>query len=342
MDWDIYCYEFKKKAEKAGKSREYCDKWIAYAEKLYCQGLPIIYNQEHLCELVGYHSVYIYAVSNAPEHFYRTYTIPKKSGGTRIISEPLPSLKEIQRWILDHILNEIPVSVYAKAYVQNKSIKDNTKFHRRQAILLSLDVENFFDSLSAEKVYETFKKLGYAEDVVVLLTNLCCLNGCLPQGAPTSPALSNIILFEFDNAIGAFTKEKKIRYTRYADDMSFSGDFQPGEVIRFVKQELRLYNLRINKQKIRTRRKGQRQEVTGIVVNEKMQLSKETRRKIRQEMYYIQKFGLESHQEFCQIRESNYLAHLNGKIQYGLFINPRDQELLSYSKFLREKYREYY
>lgn len=280
MNWDNYCLEFERQAYKTGKSKEYCEKWLEYAYKLYVKGLPIIYNQEHLCELFGYKQEYVYAASNSPIHFYRKYEIQKKSGGTREISEPLPSLKEIQRWILDNLLEKIEVSVYAKAYVKNKSIRENAKFHKKQRILLTLDVEKFFDSLSSKKVYEVFSSLGYAEDVVVMLTNLCCLNGCLPQGAPTSPALSNIILVEFDNKVGNFTKERKIRYTRYADDMTFSGDFLPEEVINFVKKNLRLLGLKLNEKKTRTRRENQRQEVTGIVVNEKMQLPKDTRKKL--------------------------------------------------------------
>ena len=105
-----------------------------------------------------------------------------------------------------------------------------------------------------------------------MLTKLCCLEDCLPQGAPTSPMLSNIIMKEFDNVVAKYTGNKKIRYTRYADDMTFSGDFNPGQIISFIKKELNRLGLKLNEGKIRTRCIWQRQEVTGIVVNEKMQL----------------------------------------------------------------------
>lgn len=340
MDWDNYCLEFQRQAYKAGKSREYCDKWLQYAHKLAARGLPVIYDQKHLCQLVGYRQEYVYAVSNAQEHFYRRYSIPKKNGGSREISEPLPSLKEIQRWILDNILEKVKISVYAKAYVKGKSIRENARFHKKQKILLSLDIEKFFDNIKSERVYHVFRDLGYAENVVVMLTNLCCLDGCLPQGAPTSPALSNIILTGFDDQIGNYIKDKKIRYTRYADDMTFSGDFYPGKIIGFVRRKLDPLGLSLNNEKIRTRRQSQRQEVTGVVVNEKMQLPKSLRKRIRQEMYYIRKYGLESHQQYCEMTKSNYLEHLRGIIQYGLFINPGDRELRSYIDFLQETYGE--
>lgn len=112
-----------------------------------------------------------------------------------------------------------------------------------------------------------------------MLTNLCCLNGSLPQGAPTSPMLSNIVLEDFDNEIGLYAIEQKIRYTRYADDMTFSGDFNAGKVISKVKRQLNDLGLKLNDEKTRTRGRGQRQEVTGIVVNEKMQLPRSERKR---------------------------------------------------------------
>lgn len=341
VNWDKYCNEFCKEAEHNGKNATYCNTWLQYAKSLYEKKLPIIYNQKHLCLLLGYKEEYIYAASNSAINFYRTYKIPKKNGGTREISEPLPSLKEIQRWILDNVLAPVNISVYAKAYVKKKSIKENARFHKRQPIVLSLDVERFFDSITSDKIYSLFLKLGYKEDVSVLLTNLCCLNGCLPQGAPTSPMLSNIVLTEFDNIIGKYTNEKKIRYTRYADDMTFSGDFKPGQIISFVKYNLSNLGLKLNERKIRTRKKCQRQEVTGIVVNEKMQLPKPIRKQIRQEMYYVRKYGLESHMQYCDIFKENYLQHLKGRIQYGLFINPYDYELQDYLDYLDKVYGKY-
>ena len=336
MNWEDYYREFSKQAKLSGYNDAYCDKWLQYAKILYNKNLPIIYTQEHLCLLLGYKNEYVFAASNSPSLFYRNYEIPKKNGGTRKISEPLPSLKEIQRWILDNILTKIEISVYAKAYVKKKSIKENARFHKRQEILLSLDVKEFFDSITSDKVYKVFSSLGYQEDIVVMLTNLCCLNGCLPQGAPTSPIISNIILKKFDDEVGKFTNEKKIRYTRYADDMTFSGDFNPGQIISFLKNILYELGLKLNEEKTRTRKKSQRQEVTGIVVNEKMQLPKSVRRKIRQEIYYIRKFGLESHMQYCGIEKKNYLSHLKGKIQYGLFINPYDYELQDYLSYLKK------
>lgn len=279
MEWNEYQKRFIESAQKAGKSDRYCIECLKYAEQLWKRRLPIIYSQEHLCFLLGYSPIYIYAVSNGPESFYRKFEIEKKNGGVRKISEPLPSLKEIQKWILNLILSQMEISPYAKAYVKGKSIKENVRFHRQQKKVLSIDVEKFFDNLSSWLVYQKFLEVGYGKDVAIMLTNLCCLNGALPQGAPTSALLSNILLEKFDDKIAEYTKARKIRYTRYADDMTFSGDFDELELIRYIRKELAVYGLKINEKKTRVRCQGQQQEITGIVVNSKPQISKQKRKK---------------------------------------------------------------
>lgn len=339
MDWESYQKRFLEEAKNNNKSKSYCDKWLSYAEHLYKQGLPVIYNQEHLCRLLGYLPEYVYAASNSPQHFYRRFKIKKKNGKPRDIAEPLPNLKDIQKWILINVLYKIPVSPYAKAYIKNKNIKENVRFHRKQKMVLTLDVHDFFGSITSYRVYRLFSELGYNEPVAMMLAGLCSLDNALPQGAPTSAALSNIIMKEFDGTIAKYTGENKIRYTRYADDMTFSGDFMPVNVIRLVRRELKKYGMRLNDEKTRTRKQGQQQEVTGIVVNQKMQLPKKERKQIRQEMYYINKYGLQSHLKYINEQRDNYLNHMLGKVGYGLFINPNDKELRIYQNILRDMNR---
>lgn len=336
MEWSKYEKNFREIAQKHDKNEKYCEKWIGYAKKLWEHNVPIVYNQEHLSKLVGYAPVYVYAASNSPEHFYRVFEISKKSGGKRQIAEPLPSLKEIQKWILHNVLVKMEVSPYAKAYIKGKSIKDNVRFHRNQEMVLSLDIHDFFGSLSSKLVYEKFVEVGYNEDVAMMFTGLCCLNGSLPQGAPTSAMLSNVLMKPFDDAIAAYTVKRKIRYTRYADDMTFSGVFDCVDLIRYVRGNLKLLNLKLNKDKTRLRKQGQQQEVTGVVVNHHPQMSKKTRKEIRKNIHYIKKYGVESHLEHIGENRQNYLQHLQGVIGYALFINPKDKELREYRDYLRE------
>lgn len=340
MEWNEYKVTFCKIAKKNGKSEEYCEECMIYAQNLWVNKIPIIYTQEHLCALLGYLPIYVYAAANSPERFYRQFSIPKKNGGIRIISEPLPNLKEIQKWILKNILYNLKVSAYAKAYIPGKSIKDNVRFHRRQKKVLSLDIKSFYDCLTDWMVFQLFMENGYNESVAMMLTGLCCLNGSLPQGAPTSAALSNLLMKKFDEIVGKYCKEQEIRYTRYADDMIFSGDFDEVQVIRFIRKNLKSMGLKLNKTKTRVRKQGQQQEVTGIVVNYKTQVPKTVRKEIRKNMYYIQKYGLESHLNYIGTEHKNYIGHLMGQISYALFINPKDREMKRY-KHILEEYKQF-
>ena len=334
MKWENYSKEFESTALRNNFTLEEISLLLGYAKNLYDKKLPVIYDQEHLALLVGYKYEYLLKISNASRKFYRTFTIPKKSGGERKISEPLPSLKEIQHWILQEILDQLPVSRLAKAYVKKRSIRENARFHIGQKVVLTIDLENFFSSLKYKKVFLLFLHLGYSVPVSTMLSNLCCLDGSLPQGAPTSPTLSNLLMVSVDKRIFGFTKEKEIRYTRYADDMTFSGDFEPGMVIKFVGKVLSQFELKINEKKTRVRRPGQKQEVTGVIVNEKIQAPKELRKQLRQAVYYIEKYGLASHLEKTENLKANHVYHWLGIANFILFLNPNDEEALRYKKIL--------
>lgn len=278
--------------------------------------------------------MHILRATSRPENFYRSFTIPKKAGGRRNISEPLPSLKEIQRWMLVNILYKCQASKYSKAYVPKNSIKSNSKFHRGKKIVLTIDIENYFQSIKREVVFNFFQGLRYTPFVADIFSRLCCLDDSLPQGASTSPMLSNLITKNLDEAIAAFVMPLEIKYSRYADDLTFSGDFNPGYIIKKVKKLLDPYSLKTNNKKIRVQNRHERQLVTGIVVNEKMQVAKNRRKKVRQEIYYIEKFGFENHCEKISIDKFNYLEHLLGTVNHMLFVNPKDAELKRYRSFL--------
>ena len=128
----------------------------------------------------------------AQEHFYRHFSIPKKNGSFRSIDEPLPDLKYVQTWILRNILEQCSVSEYAKAFVKGRTLKHNARFHRAQNVVVTMDIKDFFPSISIDEIVNIFENMGYFHDVSCFLAYLCCYNGTLPQGAPTSPYLSNM------------------------------------------------------------------------------------------------------------------------------------------------------
>ena len=334
--WNDYKKRFKESALASGYSDDEVSEYLIYAKNLHQKRLPIIYDQTHLSLLVGYDVQYLRRITNAQYLFYRTFKIPKKSGGERTIEEPLPSLKEIQRWILDNILSKIQVSKHAKAFHKKRSIRSNAWYHQNKTYVLRIDVADFFGSIKYNKVYKTFVSLGYNEGVATMLANLCIKDNKLPQGAPTSPALSNITFLVADKRISSFMKKKGVRYTRYADDMSFSGDFEPGMVIKFVRVVLKENDLTINDKKTRVQKKHQRQVVTGITVNEKMKAPREMRRKLRQSIHYIEKYGLSSHLAKTENNKANHIRHLLGVANFILFVDPNDEEARRYFELLLE------
>lgn len=274
----------------------------------------------------------LYAISNNVENNYVVFEIKKSSGKTRKIYAPKYNLKLIQKRILKNILEKIPVSNYAKGYVPSLSLTDNAYPHQKKKIILKLDIKDFFTSITFSEVLKyCFPYEYFPDSVAVLLTKLCTYYDYVPQGAPTSAYISNLVLKDFDEEIGNFCTLRNIAYTRYSDDLTFSGDFSVKEVISFVKNKLQKRGYLLNKEKIKVITRKNRQSVTGIVVNEKLQANKEYRKSIRKEMYYINKFGLNSHLERKNISDKEkYLMSLKGKINYCLQINPLDKEMKDY------------
>lgn len=334
MDFTTYKETFIKEAFKSSFSEHNIQRCLAYAAVLFSNSVPVIYNNSHLSALVGYRKEYLRKASHYPKYFYRDFEIIKKNGSKRPISEPLPSLKEVQIWILKNILYNIPTSPFAKAYKPNSGLLENLKFHKNQPKVFTLDLENFFPSISITSIEKVFLSVGYSRLIARLLAKLCTRDATLPQGAPTSPYLSNLIFKNADAIISAYCVERKIRYTRYADDLSFSGDFEEKELLKKITVIVENLDLHINTAKTKLMTPNMRQTVTGIVVNDKPQIAFDKRNELRQAMYYIKKFGIDEHREYKEINQKNYLEHLLGKINFVLQINPRDTEFIGYKAIM--------
>ncbi|CEN85132.1 retron St85 family RNA-directed DNA polymerase [Paraclostridium sordellii] len=346
MNYNKYSIIFKQEANNQGLSEDEIEVYLTYAKVLLDKSLPIIYNQDHLSKLLGIHPIYLYTLTNSSDKFYRKFKINKKNGKKRNIEEPLSILKEAQYWILEHILLKCSCSNYTKAFKANSSIKENAKFHKKQNIVINLDIEDYFGTIKGHKVYEFFRTLGYNNEVSIMLTKICTNKDSLPQGSPTSPYLSNIITENLDNKLAELAKKEEygLRYTRYADDITFSTNNKINitNLIIDTKYVLKQEGFKINYKKTKVISSNKRQMVTGIVVNDKLQVSKQQRRKVRQAMYYIEKYDLESHIRNIgwQKGKDKYLRHLLGNINFVLFINPKDKEHLKYKSQLIQKLKE--
>jgi hypothetical protein len=286
----------------------------------------------------------IYSISNNIEKNYKIYKIKKRNGKYRNICEPSSNLKQIQKRILTNILNNKSISKYAKAYHKGVGLKDNAIPHINKEMILKLDIKDFFENISFVDIYNSCFSIEYfPKSVGIILTYLCTYDNHLTQGSPTSAYISNLVMKEFDEELGNWCNLKNISYTRYSDDMTFSGEFNPSELIVKVRKMLYKLGLELNNNKIHIVHKSSSQNVTGIVVNEKLQVNIKYRNKIRQEIYYIKKFGLSSHMKKSDINieSKRYLNKLYGRIIYVLQINEYDKEFIKYKQFIKSLRRQY-
>ena len=285
----------------------------------------------------------LYILTNPVEKNYKVFKIKKSNGKYRYIYKPNNLLKKIQRKILKNILNNKKISPYAKAYKKGLCLKDNAYPHLNKKIILKLDIINFFDNIEYYDIYRTcFSEEYFPKSVGHLLTTLCTYESHLPIGSPTSAYISNLVLKDFDYEIGTWCDLHNISYTRYSDDMTFSGDFNPQEIIKKVRHHLNYLNLKLNNKKIKVISNSKQQRVTGLIVNKKINVPKKYRNQIRQEIYYLKKYGLKSHLQKINYEDKplHYLNSLLGRLNYLLSINS-NIEFIKYKEYLTKLRKTY-
>lgn len=225
------------------------------------------------------------------ESYYVSFDIPKKSGGLRSINAPTGDLKDLQQklskiltdYYQEIINDENILAKVSNGFLKGKGIITNAYIHRNKRYILNLDIEDFFPSFHFGRVRGYFEKNKYFNlnnKIATILAQLTCFNGALPQGAPTSPIITNLICNILDIRILKICKKYKVDYTRYADDLSFSTnrkDFLSIKdgFIEEIEKEINDFGLKINNQKTRLLYSDSRQEVTGLIVNDKLGIKKE-------------------------------------------------------------------
>lgn len=244
---------------------------------------------------------------------YHVFEIPKKSGGTRKITAPKTKLKAFQLWILEHILNKIVVAPMVHGFVQNRSIVSNANQHVQKNVVLNLDLKDFFPSISYKRVKGLFRIFGYSESMATLLALACTtcdiekiqIDGetyyvqkgsrYLPQGSPASPAISNLIAYKLDKRLHGLASKYGFTYTRYADDLTFSGNEEAaqymGKFLCFVKKTIKSEDFEVNNDKTSIMRPSNQQKVTGIVVNKKLNIDRKRLRQFRALLHNIDQNG---------------------------------------------------
>jgi retron-type reverse transcriptase len=223
---------------------------------------------------------------------YRLRKIPKKDGTKRILRIPNGQLRYVQHTLLNKIFQRLPVHNAAKGFVRGRGTVHHAQEHTAKPWVILVDIENYFSTTSTERVARRFVEFGWSEQRSLLVARVVChptVDG-LPQGAPTSPIVSNIVNFTMDHRLAEFAQMHSLVYSRYADDLAFSprppfdgGSIKvdPRFVIRAIKAILHDYGYKLRSDKTRILRRNQRQVVTGIVVNRGCALSKEVRKRLR-------------------------------------------------------------
>ncbi len=276
--------------------------------------MPVFSKSSELARLMHVDPGLVAAISRSPNKFYRRYTIPKSDGRLRDIRQPRRDLKGIQAWILRNILDRLTASTYATAYIAGKTIVDNVAPHQSNRHFISLDLEDFFPSISARRVVKMFFLVGYSKLASNVLARLCTCRGRLPQGAVTSPTLSNLIAAKLDRRLAGYTSKRNIAYTRYSDDITLSSNnpvvlYQSLSIIlKIITSE----HFRPNMSKLRVLGPRRRCSITGLVKNNseaRFGIGKRKKRRIRAAVH---------HQVFGLPRDSRYSseASLKGWLMY--------------------------
>ena len=284
-----------------------------YNIRLSQNGFPIIYNLRHLRKILKIQKQDQDKFFGFGRNQYHKFYIPKKSGGKREIEAPSDKLKSYQSWIKERILDKIHISDQARGFRKACSILDNAKEHVGKDLVINIDLKDFFPSITYSQVFKIFVYIGYTIEVAHLLTQLCTNNeNVLPQGSPASPVISNIVSLKLDKRLKGLSDKYHCSYTRYADDITFSGKANIKHVLPIAEKIIKEEGFAINEGKVRLQYKNQRQEVTGLIVNQKISISPLLQKEIENAIYFSKKFGVDEHMKKIGCTRSFYKEHLYG------------------------------
>lgn len=335
--------------------------------------LPSILSLNHLACRTGIHYQELRNFVNRKNHdSYRKFSIQKRSGGRRFIHVPARNLMHVQRWLNEYVLKKVPVHPASYAFTKGSSIKKCAAKHCGAKWLIKIDIKDFFESVSEIQVFRLFKELGYQPLISYELARLCTaptshisprrhykhwrtrefnevipeydetLLGYLPQGAATSPLISNLIMRDSDKKLSEIATKYRLTYTRYSDDLSFStrskdfGRAKALEVVFEVYKVLSKAGYRPQLRKTKIIPPGSKKVILGLNVDcVEPRLQKEYKDRIKQHLYYIEKLGISEHvsnRGFDSIW--GLKSHLRGMIDYANMIEP------DYSKKMLDKFYE--
>lgn len=337
----------RKRYKSANKLRLY----ESYVNRLADRNIPPILSFRHLADILEIPPRTLQAMAFQTELFYKCFNIPKRSGGFRKIVAPHNSLDEIQRWVGQNILKSTFTDFpdFIVGYIPNKSIKNHIYPHLKSSCLIKFDLKEFFPSINSEDVCSIFLELGYTRSVARTLAALMTIKNTLPQGASTSPIISNLYMRDFDKTMSDYCMNNGFTYTRYADDIVVSGQEKLKDHLAELKILFCKHNLNLNHSKTRIYgNPSQVRFITGLILkNEEIRLPKAMRRRIRTQCHLFIN-------ELDRIRtnqgsiKNNVIVHswknkefvydpifperIMGKLNYWLHIEPENKYAITMKK----------
>ena len=251
---------------------------------------------------------------------YKEFDIPKKSGGTRRITAPIGKLKDVLKCLSVILTPYYESGECVHGFTTQRSVASNASVHMGKNYVLNIDLKDFFPSITATRVQKALQKHGLNSEVAHLISRLTtlpmaiedsqALRNALPQGSPCSPLLSNMVCADLDRKLMGLARRFRVDYTRYADDMTFSSNHHVyaagGEFFAELRRIIEDCGFTINERKTRLQKRGSRQEVTGVIVNEKTNAHRSFRKNLRAAVFAAETFG-------CTRKEYNSIM---GKISY--------------------------
>ena len=256
---------------------------------------------------------------------YSTFSIPKRDGSYRQIFNPDQILRVAQYKLLHNVLEHIKVPDYIYAFEREKSIPKMALVHVNKKIVISVDIKDFFHSIKQSNVKSMMDELGFGEKAARTISELCTYKFFVPQGALTSPKISNLIAARtFGPVLKRYCDEKGFAITIYADDVTISSDSPDvpvKEVLQFLTSTISGFGFRVNKAKTKVMSRKTRQYVCGVVVNEKTNLKKYERQRLRAIVHNVTKNGINAEAERCQMSPDKFVSVIQGKLNWFSQLN---------------------
>ena len=260
------------------------------------------------------------------QFMYKEFEIPKKSGGTRRITAPTGKLKDIQKCLAAIIAPYYLVPDCVQGFTEGRSVATNASKHTSKNYVLNIDLKDFFPTITYTRVMKSLQEHGFNEEVCDIISRLCTIpmwdeqkqtfRNALPQGSPASPLLSNIVCTSLDQRLSALAQRYGVTYSRYADDMTFSSDHsvyaKDSKFLKELENIVESSGFKINEKKTRLQKKGSRQEVTGLIVGEKVNTYRQFTKNLRAAVFHAETNGC-TPDEFNNIMgRVSYLAMVKG------------------------------